>query len=144
VKLRTKILITILLAILVWALSTYGATKPPMYTAQDMAAFYASMNEEFFMDQLPKNVVLQFSREIKDPDGSDDIANTFCLEGHCTISVNPDYNISFNQGKMSITHEMCHVKLNMSGHIEDSNQHGPLFQECMIGIAARGGMRESW
>jgi hypothetical protein len=144
-SLRFKIVLTILLA-LIFSYLVYGSMKPK-YKIEDVVAFYAELNEDYYMGQLPKDVKFALVTDLQDSDGHDLIANTMCLMNHCTMTINTTFNLAWNQAQMSIIHESCHLKLNntnMKERPQDANDHGPIFNQCMANAATHGAMDGKW
>jgi hypothetical protein len=169
-KTRTKIVLAIGLAIfLFWlwhALSlpaiTEGITEPttppafdspiaavsvaPAFTVPELHALYNSDNAEFFNGHLPSDIVIDYNLTNPRFEATTERRD----DGRFYIAVNPTYATSSKHVGYLMLHESCHVKLWEQTHKDTDlinpdgtgkDDHGKLWQSCMLGIDAAGGFR---
>jgi predicted SprT family Zn-dependent metalloprotease len=147
-KLRTKIVLTILLAFLVWALvdffapdtdvaefhdsyASVGAAKKP--TAESLAVDYRAYNEEYFGNKLPKDTVIGF-----DERNPEFLAST-THSSPSFIEFNPAYDLGFRHTRLVLLHEMCHVRVGQTW--DDNGGHGIRWRVCMLSVDMQGAFR---
>lgn len=135
-KLRYKILITIIAALLYWyGVQQYGAPSiATAYSEVELPAVYADLNEEYFNGQLPKNAVVDYA-------GHDDryVATTQQIEGgRFHIALNRNYTGSMETTRLTILHEDCHIRT----WGQEPDQHGRRWRACMLALDAEGAFRE--
>lgn len=107
-------------------------------TQRDLDAWYDWYNESFFLNQLPKNTEIRWA----DLTQNHDMGETFCDLEHktCRILLDRETNRVPRTAQWTLVHELCHIKVPSGRELE----HGPLFQQCMIDVAVRGGFRDIW
>jgi galactose-1-phosphate uridylyltransferase len=101
--------------------------------------WYASNNERYFNNELPKNVLI--THDLKDDNF--EAVTEHGSYGWFHISFNPTYNRSVNQEKFTLLHEMCHVQ-QLTSDEEEFDQHGKKWQACMHRIADAKGFDDLW
>lgn len=100
--------------------------------------WYASYNHAYFQDELPKDVLI--TRTLNDPRF---MALTLYSDGHYHIDINPKYNLSTKTERINLLHESCHIRQFIEDD-EEFDQHGPHFQNCMLGLAKQGAFSDLW
>jgi hypothetical protein len=158
-KTRTKILLTIALAVVVWAL--FGCEGGPSIPAKPQEHFvalpsptefgvtdlpylrnlYATYNEAYFRNRLPKGDDIDI--DLAEPKF---MASTMCNDDgtQCNIKFNEKFTGAPRVADFTMLHEMCHVKtwgkdLNSKGEQAD---HGRVWRSCMLQLDAEGAFRE--
>lgn len=104
----------------------------------NLDAWYAGFNHQYFQDELPKTVVIT-----KTLDDDRFMALTFYENGRYHIALNPRYNISTKVERMNILHESCHIRMFVEGE-EEFDDHGPKWQSCMLELAEKGAFASLW
>lgn len=138
-KTRTKIVLTIIAAVVYWAITQVLPTPSNRATAKGIGMsvkqlhnLYESNNHQFFDNKLPNNVVIDFDE--KNPD---DMATTTREDsGMFRISFNPTFSKATRVEEYLLLHEACHIA------VWGNTEHGPKWRACMLGIDAQGGFRE--
>jgi hypothetical protein len=140
-RLRNKILLTIVLAVGYWLLIQH--TKPriagndnpcsavPIMTQTELQAWYKSYNNLYFNNHLPRNINIEWvDLHSKLRMGETQCTQTLKLDGpselSCVIRLDPVYNLAFPVAKATLLHEMCHVKT-----YDEFDDHGRRWQACM-------------
>jgi hypothetical protein len=104
---------------------------------EDLAAWYAGYNEVYFLNQLPHDVDIQWADLTDQKDmGLSDIPE----HGRAWMRLDRASNPVPRQAKMTELHEMCHFKVGN----REFNPHGPLWRDCMVGLANKGAMDDLW
>ncbi len=143
-----KALITIALAVLAWWLFGCGGgpelpSTPTVandaVTVDYLEKLYATDNEEFFRNKLPKNPRIDLLEEQY-------MASTVCSDDgkDCVVKFNLKYVAARRVADFTILHEMCHIKT-WGKDVDDFGQeivHGKLWRSCMLQIDQRGAFRE--
>jgi hypothetical protein len=137
---RTKILITILLALL-WCAFLQGQDTA-LTNNQKQALLqeaYAENNDDFFLGQLPKDARIEWTAGLRNENGHRAMGLTIMNEqGQFIIKIDRESNAVMRVAKFTLIHEECHVKL----WTKEFDDHGFKFQSCMLDIAARGGFHD--
>jgi SprT-like family len=137
-RLRTKILLTILLAIAYfWTTQhvarekTDGDCTTSSIPQAKLLQWYAEANKDYFDNTLPKDteIVWESLRYKKA------MADTACNEQGCIIRMDPYVNIAPATAQETLLHEMCHVKT-----WGTDLGHGPEFQNCMTMLFRKGAL----
>ena len=151
-----KIVFTIALAVLFWAL--LGCSQPYHETVIEIAtpatsngdtdaAFlqhaYASYNDQLFGNHLTKTPKIDVDLH------NSDMANTTCDDDgtNCTLSFNLKYVAAPRAAQAVLLHEMCHIKV-WSKHLSNEHDAGSEFyhdrswRTCMLGLDAQGAFRQ--
>ena len=132
-KTRTKILITILLAILCFLISQYAQAEEQCL----LQTLYQQYNDDYFLGQLPKNANVQWA----DLGIIHDMGESWVDEtGRQQIRIDRKTNPVFRQAAMTLLHEQCHIKT--LG--QELDQHGIKWQACMVDFANHGAMHDLW
>jgi hypothetical protein len=153
---REKVLLTILLAVIASWLS--GCCRPapklehyvavPAPTSGDGlpdAAFfqktYAIYNDAYFQNRLPKIIVI----DLLEPNDKF-MASTMCddIGVNCKMHFNLKYVSADRIAKITLKHEMCHVKTWMRDmdFLGVQNDHGPIWRSCMLQLDMQGAFRQ--
>ncbi len=142
-RLRTKILIVILMAVIyVWA-ETYlsvPAASGRQPSQADMDTAYREFNEVYFNNELPKDVVIDWAE-------SKDMASTVRMaDGRFHLAFNEKYNQASRAMRESMLHEQCHVRTwrslsEMTAEEILTNQHGRRWRTCMLQLDIQGAFR---
>src|SRR6266446_2808391 len=121
-RFRTKILLTIALAVLVWSLFGCGDPEGPggseapapsaviftktIVTTVYLKDLYRIDNERFFQNKLPKDTEINLFEET-------DMASTVCQEdiAGCEIRFNLKYVGAKRVAEFTMLHEQCHIKI---------------------------------
>ena len=115
-KTRTKILITILLAVLYFLISQ-SIRAAEMCLLQDD---YTNFNRDYFLGQLPDDVNVEWANLGL----LHDMGATWIDEaGTRQIRIDRRTNPVLRQARLTLLHEMCHVKFN------NRCGHGPKFKK---------------
>jgi hypothetical protein len=160
---RTKILLAITLATIVWVLLGCGGEPPPSasviivekppveHVVQSpqsangqtdlsyLIRLYETYNEGYFQNKLPKNTVIDIAEE-------KNMASAFCKNDNvtCIIQFNLKYTLAPRTADEAMLHEMCHVK--SWGKDLDSLgvqiEHGLTWRACMLQLDMQGAFRE--
>jgi len=101
-----------------------------------LKSWYDFYNEKLFDNSLAKNVKVRYAN--LDKHGNIGELNTRLFSGD-VIRIDPALNVTDEQVRFTLIHEMCHEKFRRED-VED----GPLWQSCMIDIAQRGGFQGLW
>lgn len=154
-RLRTKILLTIALAVLVWSL--FGCRNPEgpggsevsaprtivftktVVTAAYLKDLYRINNETFFQNKLPKDSEINLSEET-------DMASTMCQDDgtECVVKFNLKYVLAKRVADFTMLHEQCHIKI-WNKELDSFGQqveHGKVWRTCMLQLDAAGAFRE--
>jgi len=148
-KTRTKVLIAILAGLAWFCIGEYAqrdvrpaaprqAFGAPELYSDDTSLFllrswYAEYNEQYFQNKLPKNVVIDLNLR------TGNMASTsFPKFEKYHISFDPHYVASQRAGRITLLHEMCHIKT--WGEIEEV--HGPRWRACMLEVDMQGEFRD--
>jgi hypothetical protein len=94
--------------------------------------WYREYNDEYFDNKLPQAII---DVGLK----SGDMATTTFPDFQFHISFDPHYVAAQRTGRITLLHEMCHVRT----WAESVNKidHGPRWRTCMLEIDQRGGFR---
>lgn len=149
---RDKIILVILLAVLSsWLFgcnrehSVPAPALVPKFGRVDtayMRVLYTTYNDAYFQNRLPKNTVV----DMLEPN-PDYMASTTCDNDACEIHFNQDYVVAARTAKLTMLHEMCHVKTwgkdeTTFGEVTEQIQHGRRWRSCMLELDAEGANRE--
>jgi len=138
-KTRTKILITVGLAIAYFWLTQKFAPTPaqPALSAKQLQSWYSAYNETYFDNSLPKNVVIDY-------DQHDDqyMATTMKWQnGTFHINFNRNYTGGERVALYTLLHESCHIKTWDSYNVFDG-EHNKSWQDCMLRLDSHGAFRK--
>jgi hypothetical protein len=138
-RLRTKILLTILLAFAYFWTTQHVArekTDGPItggVSQVQLLKWYLEANKDYFDDQLPKGsqieivwANLRYAKAMGD---------TICNEQGCRIRLDPYVNVAPATTQETLYHEMCHVATR-----DIDLFHGPEFQNCMTMLFKKGAL----
>ncbi len=145
---RNKALLAIVLAVICWWLfGCGGGPKIPStpivandaVTVSYLEKLYATDNEEFFRNKLPKNPRIDLLEE-------QNMATTMCSDDgkDCVVKFNLKYVAARRVADFTILHEMCHIKV-WGKEVDDFGQkviHGKLWRSCMLQLDQVGVFRE--
>jgi hypothetical protein len=137
---RTKILITILLAVLYFALVQHFNDNRLVQTELPSARSKADLpshldwwnegfNSEYFGDKLPKDIVIDWNER----DDHNMATTTTLPDGRFHIALNEKYCLATRIAHVTLLHEDCHV-LTFS-EVEDGKEHGPRWKTCMVNLS---------
>jgi predicted SprT family Zn-dependent metalloprotease len=137
-RLRTKILLTILLAIAYFWTTQHverekidGAIAAGHIPQAKLVEWYADANKDYFDDQLPHDTeIVWYNLRYKKA-----MADTGCNEQGCIIRIDPYVNVAPATAQETLYHEMCHVKT-WGADLE----HGPEWQNCMTMLFRKGAL----
>lgn len=106
-------------------------------TNKQLGMWYADANEQFFLGQLPKEVLVEWS----DLTAIQDMGLTSKRsDGSFSIILDRRTNTTFRVARMTEYHEICHVKTWGQGDFD----HGIQFQTCMVQLANQGAFEGLW
>lgn len=137
-KTRTKIAITVLAATLYFALAQIVRPNTDEGYVRD---WYAIYNVQYFDDKLPKDTVVTYADikpTISDP-RTDLMGITwqdFNQKMH--IQLNPRYVSGERFAKITLLHEMCHIKT----WGQSNKEHSFQWRACMLGLDTQGAFRK--
>jgi hypothetical protein len=139
-KIKTKILITIILAVLVSQAIQYfqsSPEEPSKATFDDLTEYladrYEIYNSAYFKNELPENTVIDFS-ETRDTY----VAITTKLpDGRFHIAFNKKYVRTPDFGDLILLHESCHIPT-YDYYDEKYGYHGKEWRACMIELELQG------
>lgn len=143
---RTKILLTLLLAVLAFNLVRERFVRILSATSvggdvdvQYLTNLYAVYNESYFGNKLTKTPKIDMNE-------TKFMASTMCNDGmtDCVIHFNPKYILAPRVSDFTMLHEQCHIKtwetdVKTSGEQAD---HGRVWRSCMLQLDAEGAFRE--
>lgn len=130
--------IAVLALVILFVAPCYVVSSKGLNARPDLDIWYATYNEVYFSDRLPKNTVLDY-----DNLGHDDCGETFQrLDGGFTILISPNCNVTEAEVVLTLVHEMVHVDQFYTNH--DIDGHGPLFENEMEDLAKMGAFRGVW
>jgi hypothetical protein len=136
VRLRTRVLLTILLAVLYFALTQrFGAHQVAKSDLpKDLDKWYATYNAEYFNDKLPKNTIISWN-EVDDRY----MATTTVLpSGRYHIAFNKKYCLADRVAHITLLHEDCHILTFTEVSEGKKEEHGPRWRTCMLHLALQG------
>lgn len=104
----------------------------------NLSSWYQGYNDKYFQGELPVNTVVSF-------DLRDDrfMALTEHSGSYFRIDFNPKYNNSPKVARMTLLHEMCHIRQFVESERE-FDDHGIKWQTCMMNLAKQGAMSDLW
>lgn len=131
-KLRWKILITILLAtVTVWLQGYFERDHAVPGRCEGLSIWYKQYNEDYFLNELPKDTIVDYS------EAGDFIATTSRLrDGRFHIAFNEKYAAAPRVAHIFLLHEQCHIF--SWGETPD---HGPRWRACMLAVDFQGANR---
>ena len=150
-RMRNKILLTILLAVLCsWLFGREREHYVPIPSPEtangetDVAylqQLYAVYNEAYFHNRLTKTPRIDLSET------SNNMATTFCKNENdtdCEIEFNEKYVAAPRVADFTMLHEQCHVKTWMKDTDDFGIQidHGKMWRSCMLELDAEGAFRQ--
>ena len=118
----------ITLALLLTALGAFCREQ-----RMDLQAEYANYNAVYFADALPKDTRVIWA----DLTAKSRMGETESENGHYTIRIDRTTNVTVSTIRLTLVHEMCHVKV-------PDPFHGSQFQSCMMDLAAAGALNDLW
>lgn len=133
------ILIIIALWLAVWlifslpprrSLSGQGGKKKTADSALclNLKVWYDSYNETYFLNQLPKNTIVEYG------DIGNDLGITFKDHGKFHIIISRYFNRAPNTAHETLLHEIAHV----ATWGQEFDSHGPKFRACLRRLYAEG------
>lgn len=140
-KTRTRVLLTIFLAVLYWLIFSRPATVEPQKLSRngnELAEQYKADNTNYFDGKLPANV--SFSYVLEDPINNM-AETTYPSPNQWAIAVAPQWMTIDMTRKLLMLHEECHVYTDSQGSREELN-HGPRWRACMLMIEMKGAFRD--
>lgn len=151
-RLRDRIVITIILAVICSALFGCSESSDPIpahpgdrFVAQPIGGdettveylqdSYRIYNEEYFHNKLTKTPTIRIATNIVA------MADTVCDFGSCTMRFNIRYAAAPRMASLDLLHEMCHIKVwGQEGTGQDS--HDRVWRSCMLSLDMQGAFRE--
>lgn len=137
---RTKVLITIILAVLYFALLQHfePIARVKADLPKDLDKWYETYNSEFFDDKLPKDVVIDWGEY-----DNDRMASTTVLpDGRFHIAFNEKYCLAERTVHITLQHEVCHVKTFSEITRDPASEHGPRWRTCMLNLYQQGSFKK--
>jgi hypothetical protein len=113
----------------------------PRATHTRLSAWYRSYNTTYFGGKLLPNVDVRWA----DLSAAGDLGSTTCTASFdwCAIFLDSATNRAEVTTRLTLLHEMCHIKVGMSGK-DPPDEHGPPFQACMMDLAKQGALNDLW
>ena len=99
--------------------------------------WYQGYNHKYFGDELPAAIIVH---TLKDEHR---MAETEQAGTYYEIRMNPKYEPSEQQARMTLLHEMCHVE-NLASPEPVFEDHGRVWQGCMHDLANEGAFEDLW
>lgn len=136
-KLRWKIVITILLAFLaVWLQGVLEDRTKVVHASsgrcEGLNVWYKTYNERYFDNKLPEDAIVDYG-EYND----DYMATTSKLpNGTFHIGLNEKFTSAARVAHLVILHEQCHIAT-----WNEAVDHGPRWRVCMLGLDIMGANR---
>ena len=120
---RARILVSLLsLAIICFGVR-YAIGRERLRSPNHLHALYQETNKDFFGGRLPEVVV-----KVEDLSEAKAEGETYMeSEDLFVIVLDPKWNTSEDEALHTMRHESCHV----ATWRQESDEHGPRFQECM-------------
>jgi len=135
-KIRTKVIITILLAV-IWFLITQAAKAGEICALEQD---YADFNRDYFLGQLPKKVNVLWS-DMTDGESKGDMGATWVdTNGVRQIRIDRKTNPVPRQARLTLLHEQCHIKTDG----KELDSHGIRWQACMVDLSEHGAFHDLW
>ena len=151
-RLRDKIIITIILAVICSALFGCAESSDPTpahpgdryvmvpiggdeTTVEFLQDSYRIYNEEYFHNRLTK------TPKIRIVNNMEAMADTVCDFGSCTMRFNPRYSAAPRVASLNLLHEMCHIKVWGQEGV-GGNSHDRVWRSCMLSLDMQGAFRE--
>jgi len=109
----------------------------PRMTNKQLNMWYADANEQFFLDQLPKDTLVEWGdlTAIRDMGLTSKRA-----DGTFSILLDRGTNTNFRVARLTEFHEICHVKT----WAQEFDDHGIKFRACMLQLAEEGAFEGLW
>lgn len=106
--------------------------------ARNLERVYATYNRKFFDSALPLDTQIYWNDEVEDEFGSaygyeEDNKHRFF-----NIYINPKLHVTDEQRRLTLLHEMIHVKLFPYA------KHGRKFEEEKMRLVMRGALKDLW
>jgi hypothetical protein len=146
---RSKIVLTIAIAILTWWAFDRLDPSPPIdpkplnvrgISSRELLEEYKDLNSDYFDDHLTHDVVIRKAHNLT-LNGERIMASTECDETkRCLILIDVETNVTPDTTTMSLYHEACHV----ATYSQELNAHGAKWQSCMQDLAALGAFKDVW
>jgi hypothetical protein len=135
-KTRTKVLITIALAV-IWFKGCQSLKAAEVCLLEQK---YAIFNQDYFLDQLPTKVNILWA-DMTNQDLKGDMGATWIDEaGVRQIRIDRKTNPVSRQAELTLLHEQCHIKV----YGRELDMHGIKWQACMVDLAEHGAMHDLW
>jgi hypothetical protein len=138
-RLRDKVLLTILLATSYWFLQQHvvSQNKPAAERSDNRVSlirlqnWYVDANRDYFDNTLPKNTEVVWA----DLRSIDAMGDTTCNPQGCRIRLDWHTNVAPVTAHETLDHEMCHVATQGVDLM-----HGPEFQTCLRMLFNKGAL----
>ena len=120
-------------------------SNPSTFNDEVLLQMYQAHDDEYFGDQLPRNISVRWINIPKDKDGHFIMGQTLTLAGenNFEIQIDTKTNITTSTAFATLLHEECHVYKSVN-HLTEADDHGPAFQACMFNLAAEGAFTGVW
>lgn len=149
-KTRVKHLFGILIAsfLSLIAFSLYSCekaqSKQRVYHV-DPAGIYEGYNELYFMNSLPKDVLVTLS-DIPSDSNEKVFGETLHIGRHqYAMLISPKYNDTLEEEEESVLHESCHIWVwEHHPDLDPKEAHGEIWQSCMLNLAEQGAFQDVW
>jgi hypothetical protein len=103
-----------------------------MKSDRQLKYWFNKYNALYFASELPGDTCVWW-----EPTNAS-YADCGLIDGHWRIRVNPSLTAWVSLWKLTLLHEMCHIKLH------PNRNHGRKFQQEMLRLAAMGAFAELW
>ena len=120
-------------------------SNPSTFNDEVLLQMYQAHDDEYFGDQLPRNISVRWVNIPKDKDGHFIMGQTLTLAGenNFEIQIDTKTNVTTSTAFATLLHEECHVYKHVA-KITEADDHGPAFQACMFNLAAEGAFKGVW
>jgi SprT-like family len=118
-----RILVSLLSLAVICFSVRYAVGRERLRDPNYLHALYQDTNEEFYGGQLPD--VRVKSHDLSDEEAKGETYKE--TEDRFVIVLDPNWNTSNGEALETMRHESCHV----ATWGQESDEHGPRFQECM-------------
>lgn len=111
----------------------------------DPTGLYEGYNELYFMDSLPKDVLVTLDEIPSDKDEKV-YGESYQIGRHQYMMVISSKNNDTLEGEEeTVLHESCHLWVwEHHPDLDPKEAHGEIWQSCMLNLAEQGAMKDLW